>query len=117
LGVQDRLHVSTTVVSTALAAGISIRRSDLPLMSTAREFSRRHAPEEGSQARANTHPGVSLPDSIRWPWPFVPKPTCGAHCHGCRQPDLGATVCQRPLASTAGGGDCYSLGCSAGNDC
>jgi hypothetical protein len=31
LGVQDRLHVSTTVVSTALAAGISIRRSDLPL--------------------------------------------------------------------------------------
>jgi hypothetical protein len=31
LGVQDRLHVSTTVVSTALATGISVRRSDPPL--------------------------------------------------------------------------------------
>ena len=31
LGVQDRPHVSTTVVSTALATGLSIRRPDLPL--------------------------------------------------------------------------------------
>jgi len=30
LGVQDRPHVSTTVVSTTLAAGLCIRRSDLP---------------------------------------------------------------------------------------
>jgi hypothetical protein len=30
LGVQDRPHVSTTAVSEALAAGISIRRPDLP---------------------------------------------------------------------------------------
>jgi hypothetical protein len=31
LGVQDRPQVSTAVVSTALATGLSIRRSDLPL--------------------------------------------------------------------------------------
>jgi hypothetical protein len=31
LGVQDRLYVSTTVVRTVLATGISIWRSDLPL--------------------------------------------------------------------------------------
>src|SRR5437660_11898573 len=30
LGVQDRPHASTTVVSTALATGLFIRRSDLP---------------------------------------------------------------------------------------
>jgi hypothetical protein len=32
LGVQSRLHASTTVVSTALAAGLCIRRPDLPLL-------------------------------------------------------------------------------------
>jgi hypothetical protein len=31
LGVQERPHVSATVVSTVLAAGLSIQRTDLPL--------------------------------------------------------------------------------------
>jgi len=29
-------------------------------------------------------------------------------CQGCGVPDLGATVRRHPLASAAGGGDCYS---------
>jgi hypothetical protein len=44
---------------------------------------------------------------------FVPKPSRGADCQGCDMPDLGTSVRQRPLASAAGGSDCYSLGYSA----
>ena len=44
---------------------------------------------------------------------FVPKPSRGAGCQGSGLPDLGTTARQRPLASTAGRGDCYSLGYSA----
>jgi hypothetical protein len=36
LGVQDRPQVSTIVVSTALAAGLGIRGSDVPLASVVR---------------------------------------------------------------------------------
>ena len=54
LGVQDRPHVSTTVVSTALAAGLCIRDPDLPL------------PWRGVKARAIIHPRRNLPGSIRW---------------------------------------------------
>jgi integrase len=44
---------------------------------------------------------------------FVPKPTRRVDCQRQDAPDLGTTVRQRPLASAAGGGDCYSLGYSA----
>jgi hypothetical protein len=44
---------------------------------------------------------------------FVPKPSHCTGCQHCGMPDLGTTVRQRPLASAAGGGDCYSLGYSA----
>jgi len=47
---------------------------------------------------------------------FVPKPSRGASCQRCGLPDLRTTVRQRPLASTAGGGDCYSLSCPAPDD-
>src|SRR6266496_1201933 len=43
---------------------------------------------------------------------FVPKPSCGADRQRRDVPDLGTIVRQRPLASTAVGGDCYSLGYS-----
>ena len=45
---------------------------------------------------------------------FVPKPSRRIDCQGHIVPDLGAIVRQRPLASSAGGGDCYSLGYSVG---
>jgi hypothetical protein len=43
---------------------------------------------------------------------FVPKPSTCADCQRCGTPDLGTTIRRRPLASTAGGGDRYSLGYS-----
>jgi hypothetical protein len=43
---------------------------------------------------------------------FVPKPSRGADCQPNCVLDLGTSVRQRPLASTVGGGDCYSLGYS-----
>ena len=53
-------------------------------------------------------PGAALEVGL-----FVPKPSCGADCQHRGAPDLGAAVRQRPLTSTARGGDCYSLGYSA----
>jgi hypothetical protein len=44
---------------------------------------------------------------------FVPKPSSVADHLRCGMPDLGMTVYRRPLASTAGDGDSYSLGYSA----
>jgi hypothetical protein len=44
---------------------------------------------------------------------FVPKPSCRPSYLRYITHDLGTTVLQRPLASTAVGGDCYSLGYSA----
>jgi hypothetical protein len=41
---------------------------------------------------------------------FVPKPSRNVGCQRCLISDLGATVRQCPLAFTAGGGGCYSLG-------
>ena len=67
----------------------------------AESSSRDHLPQRVSHARFD---GVGL---------FVPKPSRGAGCQRCGMPDLGTTVRRRPLASTAGGGDCYSLGYSA----
>ena len=65
LGVQDRLHVSATVVSTALAAGSSIRRSDLPLArrrvrsglptSPEGDYEIARAPAKLASATAETH--------------------------------------------------------------
>ena len=43
---------------------------------------------------------------------FVPKPSRDGASQRCDMPDLGTTVRQRPLMSTAGDGDCYSLGYS-----
>src|SRR5487761_1294100 len=40
---------------------------------------------------------------------FVPKPSRAVDCQRRGTLDLGATVRQCLLASTAGGGDCYSL--------
>jgi hypothetical protein len=44
---------------------------------------------------------------------FVPKPSTCADCQRCGTVYLGIPVRQRPLASAAVGGDCYSLGYSA----
>ena len=44
---------------------------------------------------------------------FVPKPSRRINCQRRIMPDLGTIVRQRLLASTAGTGDCYSLGYSA----
>jgi len=41
---------------------------------------------------------------------FVPKPSTGRDCQRRSTPGLGQTVRGCPLASTAGGGDCHSLG-------
>ena len=87
LGVQDRPHVSTTVVSAALATGLSIRRSDLPLLGA------------GSQV-ARSLPW-RLPCSIRLRWPLCPEAKspgryCGARLQsaGCpAQMSLPAAVC------------------------
>jgi hypothetical protein len=40
---------------------------------------------------------------------FVPKPTRDVDCQGSGLPDLGSDVRRCPLASTAVGGDCYSV--------
>ena len=57
---------------------------------------------------------------VRQDWPasvlFVPKPSRGARGQRCCIPDLGTTVRQRPLVSTVGDGDCYSLGYSVGRE-
>jgi hypothetical protein len=45
--------------------------------------------------------------------PFVPKPSSRTDSQRCGIPDLGSIVRGRPLASTAGDGDGYSLGYSA----
>lgn len=57
LGVQDRPHVSTTVVSTALAAGLYIR---WPLTSRL---------QGGESSPRDYSPQAHLPGSIRWRWP------------------------------------------------
>jgi hypothetical protein len=44
---------------------------------------------------------------------FVPKPSRRTDCQRHIMPDLGTIARQRPLASAAGGGDCYLLGYSA----
>jgi hypothetical protein len=41
---------------------------------------------------------------------FVPKPSRGADCQRRNMPDLGQAIRGCLLASTAVGGDCYSLG-------
>jgi len=43
---------------------------------------------------------------------FVPKPSTGANYQRYGMSDLGSTIRRCPLASTAVGGDCYSLGYS-----
>jgi hypothetical protein len=43
---------------------------------------------------------------------FVPKPSHRTDCQRCGISDLGSAVRRRPLASTAVGGDCYSVGYS-----
>jgi hypothetical protein len=48
--------------------------------------------------------------------PFVPKPSTGAGYQRCGMSDLGSTVRRCPLASTAVGGDCYSLGYSVARE-
>jgi len=48
---------------------------------------------------------------------FVPKPSRRADCQRCSVPELGITVRQRPLASVAGDGDCYSVGYSVRRAC
>lgn len=40
---------------------------------------------------------------------FVPKPSCDAEYQRYTLPDVGRTVRQRPLTSTDGDGDCFSL--------
>jgi hypothetical protein len=51
-------------------------------------------------------------DTAVLPSLFVPKPSRGADSQDCDISDLGRTVRRCPLASTAVGGDCYSLGYS-----
>jgi len=52
------------------------------------------------------------PTGRRFADPASSSRSCGAACKRCGVPDLGTTVCRCPLASTAGGSDCYSLGYS-----
>ncbi len=47
---------------------------------------------------------------------FVPKPSHRVRCQRCGVPDLGTTVRRCPLAFTAVGGDCYSLGYSVARE-
>lgn len=47
---------------------------------------------------------------------FVPKPSTGWDGQRPSTPELGETVRERPLASTAVGGDCYSLGYSVARE-
>src|SRR5262249_41254286 len=73
---------------------------------------RRHA----SAARKQTAAGTALQTVIATPGSavglFVPKPSTGAGYQRCGMPDLGSTVRRCPLASTAVGSGCYSLGYS-----
>ena len=51
-------------------------------------------------------PATPAPTGVRL---FVPKPSTNVGCQSCGMLDLGTTVHRRSLASTVGGGDCYSL--------
>ena len=49
-------------------------------------------------------------DEFRATGHFVPKPGTDEGCQRRSASDLGQSVRECPLASTAAGGDCYSLG-------
>ena len=97
LGVQDRPHVSTAVVSTALAAGLCIRR---PLTFRFRG---------GESSLPNIYPGASLRlDALAL--------ASSSRSQRARSPttaltpsDLPRTVRGGPLASAGVCGGCYSL--------
>ena len=97
-GVHGRRHVSATVVSTALAAGLSIRQS------TSRSRS--------GESSSRVHSSGVFHDRFACTGLFVPKPDRSVHCQRCGMPKLGTIVRPCPLASATGDGRRYSLGYS-----
>ena len=95
LGGQDRLHVSTAVVSTALAAGLCIWWSPTFRL------------RAGSQACAFTP--LVPPCSIRSRWRLLSSSQVAARAASAAASDLETIVRRRPPTSTAGAGDCHPL--------
>ena len=102
LGVQDRPHVSTTVVSTALAAGLCTLRPLTFRFRGGESGSRDHSPQRVSRVQLD---GVG---------PFVPKPSSWPASLPHRTVDLVHAVRQRPSACSLGRWDCHSISHSAG---
>jgi hypothetical protein len=87
LGVQERPHVSATVVSTALATGLYVQRLDLPLL------------KRGVESGLPTPPGTVAWVSLGDVGLFVPLPAHYVPCYHSYVCDRArdATGCASPL--------------------
>jgi hypothetical protein len=68
------------------------------------------------RACGRSHPAPRIGHLVLGVGLLVPKPSTGAGYQRCGMSDLGSTVRRCPLASTAVGGDCYSLGYSVARE-